>query len=282
MELEFGQLEERYGELRVRRPRWEKRLLESLGEIGQQVPIGIVAPGQDGQRYVVIDGYKRIRALKRLKQDTVKAAVWPMAEADALVARVLMREGPPQEALEDGWLLVKLRGPFGLSAAELSRRLGRSASWVSRRLALVAELPPSVQEHVRRGEIGSDAALKYLVPMARTSRGGCQRLCLGIAMARLSRREVGQLYEAWRASPASVRERLENEPLLFLRTQETAEPESSQREAVLRDLAIVEAVTRRLLRRLSADTWLLEQRKELEDRLRRTLSELTRVMDGQA
>ena len=40
-------------------------------------------------------------------------------------------------------------------------------SWVSRRLALVHELPEAIQERVRRGEVGAHGAAKYLVPLAR-------------------------------------------------------------------------------------------------------------------
>ena len=69
MELEFHQLDLRYEELRVCRPEREKRLLASLAERGQQVPIVVIALAGEPNRFLVIDGYKRIRALRRLRQD---------------------------------------------------------------------------------------------------------------------------------------------------------------------------------------------------------------------
>ena len=39
MQLEFHQLELRYERLRIVRPEQERRLLASLAEVGQQVPI---------------------------------------------------------------------------------------------------------------------------------------------------------------------------------------------------------------------------------------------------
>ena len=42
MELEFHQLELRYERLKVIRPEPERRLLASLVEVGQQVPIVVV------------------------------------------------------------------------------------------------------------------------------------------------------------------------------------------------------------------------------------------------
>ena len=75
MELEFHQLDMRYEGLRVRRPERERRLLSSLAERGQQVPIVVIGLTEEANRFLVIDGYKRIRALRRLGQDTVRATV---------------------------------------------------------------------------------------------------------------------------------------------------------------------------------------------------------------
>ena len=44
----------------------------------------VVAESQ-ADRYVVIDGYKRIAALEQLGRDTVEAVVWPMSEAAAVL-----------------------------------------------------------------------------------------------------------------------------------------------------------------------------------------------------
>ena len=58
MELEFHQLDLRYERLRVRQPARERRLLASLADIGQQMPIVVVTTDSV---YVVVDGHKRIR-----------------------------------------------------------------------------------------------------------------------------------------------------------------------------------------------------------------------------
>jgi hypothetical protein len=78
MQLEFHQLDRRWEHLRVRHPARQRRLLSSLAESGQQTPIVVVAAEGRADRYVVIDGYKRIAALAQLGRDTVDALVWPM------------------------------------------------------------------------------------------------------------------------------------------------------------------------------------------------------------
>ena len=141
------------------RPEPERRLLASPAEVDQQVPIVVVKEEAHG-RFVVIDGYKRVRALRRLGRDTVAAGCWPGEEAEALIATRLMQTAEPETALEQSWLLAELHERFGLSLEELARRFGHSVSWVSRRLALVHEFPDSIQERVRRGKMGAHGAAK--------------------------------------------------------------------------------------------------------------------------
>src|SRR3990172_12791871 len=173
MDLELHQLERRYEALRTRNAARERRLLGSIAEIGQQTPIVVV---RDVARFVVIDGYKRLRALVRLGQDTVAAVEWALAEVEALLFERILRAGDADSPIEQGWFLRELVARFGLGLDVLARRLDRSKSWVSRRIALVSELPATVQEHVRAGAIGGHAAMKYLVPLARANGGHCTRL----------------------------------------------------------------------------------------------------------
>jgi len=96
MQLEFHQLDRRWEHLRVRHPARQRRLLASLAEVGQQTPIVVVAVEGQADRYVVIDGYKRIMALEQLGRDTVDAVVWPMSEAAAVLLNRSLRLSEPE------------------------------------------------------------------------------------------------------------------------------------------------------------------------------------------
>ena len=63
-------------------------MLAALAEHGQQMPIVVVASEELG-RFVVVDGYKRIRAMRRLGCDVVRAACWDLDEAEALLLEEL-------------------------------------------------------------------------------------------------------------------------------------------------------------------------------------------------
>ena len=249
MEIEFHQLDLRYEGLRVRRPERERRLIASLAEHGQQVPIVVVALG--GDRFLVIDGYKRVRALRRLREDTVEATVWAMGEAEALVLDRSLRTSTAETALEQGWLLLELHETFSMTQEELAKQFDRSVSFVSRRLALVRELPTSIQDRVRRGEISGQVAMKYLVPMARVKREDCEALAEVLAKQKLTHREVGEVYAAWRSASPKLRSRLIEDPGLFLRVQrEHAQPpEPDASGHLMRELEMLGVLARRAARR---------------------------------
>jgi ParB family chromosome partitioning protein len=256
MELEFHQLDLRYEGLRVRKPDREGRLLTSLAEKGQQLPIVVVPLAGEVRRYLVIDGYKRVRALKRLSQDTVLATEWDMSEEAALMLDHAMRSAEAESAIEQGWLLSELHRSFGKSLEDLSDQFDRSVSWVTRRLALVEELPESVQEQVRKGRIGPHAAGKYLVPMARASREDCEQLVEMIAPLKLSNRAIAELYRAWCDGGMATRVRLIQEPGLFLKARRESElpPEpASPAEVLLRDLDLIGGIARRANRQLRSN-----------------------------
>ena len=128
MQLEFHQLDLRWEHLRVREPHRQRQLLASLAESGQQMPIVVVVAKNHDERYLVIDGHKRIAALRQLGRDTVEATVWPMSEAEALLLSRSLRLSPQESALEQGWLLSEMEERFGYSLDELARRFDRSAS----------------------------------------------------------------------------------------------------------------------------------------------------------
>lgn len=247
-ELERHQLDLRYEALRTRSAPRERRLLASLAEVGQQVAVVVV---RDGERHVVVDGYKRVRALRRLGHDTVLATLWDLPEVDALVLEQVLRRGEAGSAIEQGWLLRELMQRFGLGLDELARRFERTKSWVSRRVALVGQLPASVHGHVRAGAIGSHAAMKYLVPLARANIDDCTRLADAIAPTRPTSRQMGALYAAYTTGNARARELLLSDPALVLRAHaEGAVEEETPLEQLLDDLRVVGAVARRASGRL--------------------------------
>lgn len=281
MELEFHQLERRWEHLRVRRPEQQRRLLASLAGSGQQTPIVVVAIADQSDRYLVIDGCKRIAALEQLGRDTVEAVVWPLAGAAALVLDRSIQMSAHLTALEEGWLLAELEERCGYGLEELARRFDRSLGWVIRRLALVDLLPKGVQQQVREGTVSAHVATKYLAPVAEVSLTDCQRMADAFARHRFSTRQAGELYAAWRDGSGVLRQRLLEQPELFLKARRQAQPPSQSTPAgeLRRDLDMVVAITRRAQQRVKAAAVELDQqqRQQVRRQIDRAIEQLQQV-----
>src|SRR5258706_13062037 len=111
--MDVHQLDRGWEHLRVRQPRRQRQLMASLAESGQQTPIVVVHAPDERDRYLVIDGHKRIAALQQLGRDTVEATVWAMSAAEALLLDRSMRFSSQESALEQGWLLSEMERRFG-------------------------------------------------------------------------------------------------------------------------------------------------------------------------
>src|SRR5271165_6088782 len=128
-DLDLHRLELRFAASRLVEPRAVERIARSI-ERG----------GEDGAM-VVVDGYRRIAAVRQLGRDTVRVEVWPCSVTEALVAVLARSQDRPFAAIEEALALRELVQGQGLSQHELARRCGRDVSWVSRRLQLLSGLP---------------------------------------------------------------------------------------------------------------------------------------------
>ena len=219
VELPLDSLDLRYTGLRARRPVAEKRLMASLGEAGQQSPVFVVPAGEAG-RYVVIDGYKRVRALIKLRADVVRAAVWEMSAVEALVTAYQMASGAGWNAVEEGLLAWELVRGAGLSTSEAGRRLDHSKAWVCGRVGLVESLPEAVLEGVRCGKIGAYTATRYLLPFARANAADCESLAGKMMCEGFRSREVEILCRYYNTASRGGKRRMLENPARFLKVLE--------------------------------------------------------------
>jgi ParB/RepB/Spo0J family partition protein len=286
-DLNLESLELRYENLRARRPVVEKRLIASLGETGQQSPVVVVA-GSEAGRYVVIDGHKRVRALKRLKADVVKAVVWERSALEALMTAYHMASGAGWNAVEEGWLVWELVREARLSTLEAGRRLDRSKAWVSGRLGLVENLPEAVMEGVRSGKIGAYTATRHLLPFARANAGDCESLAAKMMENGFRSREVEVLCRYYGSANREGRRRMLEDPARFLKALESTRHKDAgsmgmEEARCLKNLDLIGNISLGLARSLPAvagsDTaqGARERLKPAWERMRRRWDELSKT-----
>ena len=257
-EIDLHGLDLRYADARLADARAVERLARSIEQCGQLVPC-IVVP--DADRLVVIDGYRRIAALRRLGRDTANVQQWICDLAQGLLNVLVQSKSRPFMAIEEALLLRELVNRLQLSQREVARRTGRDVSWVQRRLLLVMAMSDPLLDAVRSGRVSSWVASRILAPLARANTDHAQRLLIALHATPLSTRELKRWFEHYQSAQRPLRERLVAHPRLFIEAVAVREQQSADADLAagpegqtLTDLRRLEGFLRHVRRRLTGLT----------------------------
>jgi len=143
----------------------------------------------------VIDGFRRIRALFKPKQEVVAAIAWPTGAVDALIELGRTHRRSSRAILEEGWLIEVLVDQHEVSLSELALRFGRSKTWVHSRLSLVRQLPEVARRRVLAGELSGYVASRIVVPFARANADLVEPFCQCGIDHGLSSRQAEIIYQ---------------------------------------------------------------------------------------
>jgi ParB family chromosome partitioning protein len=212
LESDLHRLDLRFASLRIRQPRLVERLARSIEQNGQLVPVVAVA---EPDRWVLVDGYLRIEALRRLAQDTAWIELWDCPLSQALLWVLVRIQDRSWEAIEEGAVIRELISRFELSQRAVARQTGRDVSWVNRRLSLVQDLPEALFVAICQGELSTWAATRVLAPLARANNGHAQTLLTALQGDPLSTRELHTWYQHYQKANCLKRERMLAQPRLF-------------------------------------------------------------------
>jgi ParB/RepB/Spo0J family partition protein len=260
LELDLHRLELRFAASRLVEPRAVARIAHSIERCGQVVPCIVVAvPSAGGERLVLIDGYRRVAALRRLGRDTASVERWTCDVTDALLSLLARTQSRPFASIEEALLIRELMQDLGLSQHDLARRCGRDVSWISRRLQLLSGLPDAALTAVRDGTLSSWSASRIVVPLARANAEHADRLLTALADAPLSTRELRCWFEHYQKAFRSARDHMVNRPRLFIDAlRETGEQRAGERlrdgpeGECAADLRSIEVVVARLRKHVAA------------------------------
>ena len=183
-EVDLHLLELRYSHTRVNNPMALLRMQNSINTYGQMVPALVI---KKKDRFVLIDGYLRYRALKACGRDCLNVQV-VAGEPDALINMLMKNDDRQLEAIEQAGLIQELHHRFSYSFSEIAKRLGKDKAWVKRRLDLVESLPEEVMGAVMNGTVSSWAASRVLAPLSRANERDCLELTNKIITDPLSTR----------------------------------------------------------------------------------------------
>jgi ParB/RepB/Spo0J family partition protein len=188
LDIPIDRIGESFGRLRLLSPCHEAAMERSVGRFGQLTPVVVSAAKND--HYEIIDGFKRLRACRKLGKQSLKARV---LEGHGRVFKAAMIQlnlkcghlGDVEEAM----IVASLYRDDGLTQVEIAPLLGRDKSWVSRRIALIERLSEEVLEHLRLGLISPTHGRE----LSRLPRGNQHQALSCVVSHRLCSRETAKL-----------------------------------------------------------------------------------------
>jgi ParB/RepB/Spo0J family partition protein len=186
-EIAVSGIGERYGAFRIVSPRADAAMVKSIGKYGQISPV-VCVKGEGG--YELIDGFKRLRACRRLDQTTLRAKTMEVSGRVCKAAMIQLNQaGRSINEMEEALVVQSLHREDGLAQIEIAALLGRHKSWVSRRISLIERLSEEVQEDIRLGLISVMTGRD----LAKLPRGNQKDAADAILKRRYTTREAAKL-----------------------------------------------------------------------------------------
>ena len=256
VQLDLHQLELRFEATRVADQAAVKRLADSMQDCGQMVACIAAGPVADA-RWVLMDGYRRVAALRRLGRDTAQVQCWACPLEQALAQILARSRSRSFAAIEEALLLRELIDAHGLSQRQAARLCARDVSWVQRRLVLLGALSQELVQAVRSARISSWAASRIVAPLARANSEHARALLSSLDTHPLSTRELSTWFQHYQGAQRSQRARMVEHPRLLiesLKERQSVRSAKALREGPERELSyelghlqsLLERVRRRL------------------------------------
>jgi len=221
--IDIHQLDLRYDHTRIYKKEVLNKLCRSLEQFGQINPV-VVTQGL-GNQFILIDGYLRVKAIRKCGIDQAVGVVHESDEKGAVLSMLKNNDGRSWEVFEEASLLSEFILRFKLGISETAELIGRDKSFVKRRLDLVRELPEEILAAVSTGAVSMWSATRILVPLARANSDHALKLTAYLKKNSMSTRDMQRFFEIYKKSNHCVRSRMIGEPSLFLKAVQSKHQE---------------------------------------------------------
>ena len=212
VDIPVNAMGESYGRFRLIHPGSEASMLESMRQFGQILPVVVVA-GVEPHHYELIDGFKRLRACRKLGLKKIQAKVLTLGERPVKAAILQLNwKARSIREMEEAMIVHSLHRDDQLSQVAIGLLLGRHKSWVCRRIALMEKLSEETLNHLKLGLIGPGHGrhLTWLPP------GNQEKALQTVIKHRLSCRETEKLVAMLLERPRWEHENILHLPLEIL------------------------------------------------------------------
>lgn len=227
VDIPVNAMGESYGRFRLIHPSSEASVLESMRQFGQILPI-VVVGGMEPHRYELIDGFKRLRACRKLGLKTIQARVLSLGVRPVKAAILQLNwKARSIREVEEAMIVQSLHREDNLSQVEIALLLGRHKSWVCRRISLMEKLCDEVLSYIKLGLIGPGHGRQ----LTRLPRGNQQPALSAIIKHRLCCRETEKLVAMLIERPRWEHQALLHLPLEILNDRSAPHPSRERKAA---------------------------------------------------
>jgi len=198
---------------------------------------------------VLLDGFKRLRAAKKLELKLVPVAFLGESEPAGILRFIKLSNVRGLDILEQAALVDELNRSYGMSAVEISRHVERSPAWVSVRLGVIGRMSAEVRKAVFAGKFPVRSYMYALRPFTRVKKKETEKFVKAVSGKGLSTREIETLAGGYFKGNAELREQiLEGNIDWTLRQmkQDAAESLNEFELRALKDLKLLEGCIRRI------------------------------------
>ncbi len=149
IETEIHTISKKYESFRLRDKNREKYLLQSILEHGVREPLQCVQ--KDEQKYILLDGFKRLRCSYKLNIRMVPVTSIGIDEVSSILCLIRLSTESSLSTLEQARFVDELHKRYRLTVTDIAGRLECSKAWVSVRLGIIDEMSQVVREEVFSG-----------------------------------------------------------------------------------------------------------------------------------
>lgn len=207
IDISLSKIRELYGQFRIVSPASDLGVFKSMEKYGQLSPV-VVCKAKNNE-YELIDGFKRLRAARKLNKKCIKARVLDIGPHAGKAAILQLNwVGKSVSDMEEAMVVHSLYCENGLMQIEIASLLGRHKSWVCRRISLIEQLSEEVQASIKLGLIKVSAGWK----LAQLQRCNQEEVLLTIRKHRLTVRQTQELITALLSRPRSEHEAIISAP----------------------------------------------------------------------
>lgn len=192
-------------------PNYIAKLAEDIEAEGQLKPIVVRSHPSQAEKYQVIDGEHRVRALQKLGKALVRAEVHVLSDEEAYhrAMRINQLHGKRLEELEEARHINKMMAVFGYTEMEMAKRLDRPQSWISQRRSLAVKIAPKVEEKI----ISRLITPSHAIEIAELPKEDQEKVVEKVAEKRLRRSATRGLVHAIKEATPEKKQQILEKPL---------------------------------------------------------------------